>query len=200
MKTNIEKLLREGLITEGLITQSQLSKLERELDTLFANIGVDIEFTRHFFERVNDERNKRDISIDELRMIFKEVYAEYKNRLKKFGSGFEGVFKNPPTSINIPFVLGWDSENQELDLVTKTVMRKKNFQSNTPILPVGSKGKPTEKGKQEKFKKLKVGNEVVKYYPESNRFETLNGDLIELDRIFDSLPEELQNIVLSKID
>lgn len=201
MKGLIKTLLREGILTEGLISQSQLNTLERELDTLFASVGIDIEFTRHFFERVNDARNGKDITIDELRGIFKEVYAEYKSRLKKFGDGFEGVFKNPPTSINIPFVLGWDKENQELDLFTKTVMRKKNFQTDTPVLPVGSRNKPSNEPKKDKFKKYKLSNGmVVRYYADSNRFESLDGKPIEIDSIFDSLPDEMQNMVLTKMD
>ena len=32
--------------------------------------------------------------------------------------------KDLSTDINIPFVLKWDRDNQELDLVAKSVMRK----------------------------------------------------------------------------
>jgi len=200
MKSFIKKLLREGLIKEDYITPSQLKSLEGELDNLFQSIGVDIEFTKHFMERVNHERNKRDITIEELRMIFKDVYGEYKNKLKKYGTGFEGVFKNPPTDINIPFILNWDSNNQELDLVTKTIMRKKGFKSTTPILPVGSKNKPTPNAPKDKFKKLKLSNgTVIRYYEQSNRFETLDGSPIEIDTIFDALPSEIQDAVLTKM-
>jgi len=200
MRALIKTLLRENLINEGVVTQSQLDSLEAELDNLFKSVGVDIEFTRHFFERVNDARNGKDITIDELREIFKEVYAEYKSRLKRYGDGFEGVFKNPPTAINIPFVLNWDGKNKELDLVTKTVMRKKNFMSDTPILPVGSKNRPTNEPKKEKFKKYKLSSgEVVRYYADSNKFETVDGNPIDMDAIFDKLPEEMQNDIMSKM-
>ena len=33
------------------------------------------------------------------------------------------------SDINIPFVMKWDRENNELDMIAKTVMRKKNFQT-----------------------------------------------------------------------
>jgi hypothetical protein len=198
MKLFIKTLLRESLLKEEYVTISQLKHLENELDNLFKHIGIDIEFTRHFFERVNDERNGRDITIDELRMIFKEVYVEYKNKLIKYGSGFEAVFKNPPTSINIPFILQWDNKNGELDLVTKTIMRKKNFMSDTPILPVGS-NKP-ELQQRDKFNKISLLNgEKVRYYQDSNRFETLEGELLNIDDIFDLLTPELQDIVLTKL-
>lgn len=199
MKSLIKTLLREGLMTEeGTVTRLQLNKLEKELDDLFANVGIDIEFTRHFLDRVNDERNEREITVEELRMIFKEVYAEYKNKLKKYGAGFEAVFKNPPTAINIPFALDWDQENQELDLVGKTVMRKKNFTTSNPILPVG--GNKPEIQSREKFKKYKLpSGDVVRYYEDSNKFETLEGQPIDMDDIFDSLPEDMQDMVLAKM-
>ena len=36
----------------------------------------------------------------------------------------------------MPFVLKWDSNSQELDLVAKTVMRKKNFMTPDTKLSV----------------------------------------------------------------
>jgi len=41
---------------------------------------------------------------------------------------------------------------------------------------------------------------VVRYYEDSNRFETLEGKAIETDDIFDALPEEMQNKVFSNMD
>jgi hypothetical protein len=40
------------------------------------------------------------------------------------------------SDINVPFVLNWDPRSQVLDLVAKTVMRKKNFQTPNPELPL----------------------------------------------------------------
>ena len=34
------------------------------------------------------------------------------------------------TDVNVPFALQWDKDNQELDLVSKTVMRKQDFKSS----------------------------------------------------------------------
>ena len=66
MKNFIKKQLRESLIVESYVTSSQLNQLEAELDKLFADVGIDIEFTKHFLERVNDARNGREITIDEM--------------------------------------------------------------------------------------------------------------------------------------
>jgi hypothetical protein len=59
----------------------------------------------------------------------------------------------------------------------------------------------TNQPSREKFKKYKLpSGEAVRYYPESNRFETLEGQPIEMDNIFDALPEDMQDMVLSKMD
>jgi hypothetical protein len=38
--------------------------------------------------------------------------------------------------INVPFVLQYDKQNQELDLVSKTIMRKKDFATSNQKLKV----------------------------------------------------------------
>ena len=65
---------------------------------------------------------------------------------------------------------------------------------------MGSKNKPTNEPRKEKFKKYKLSNgKIVRYYAESNKFETLEGEPIDMDAIFDSLPEEMQNDIMSKM-
>jgi len=131
-----KKIAHDDPAYNSYITSEHLNSLERELDALFAGAGIDIEFTKHFLDRVNDPRNKKDITIDELRAIFKEVYSKYKDDINKSGASFQAVIKSLSTDINIPFALEWDEKNQEMDLVSKTVMRKKGFQTSNPILSV----------------------------------------------------------------
>jgi len=118
------------------VTSAQLDSLEKELDSLFSNAGIDIEFTKHFLDRINDPRNKKSITIEELRHIFKDVYSKYKDAINDAHIDFEAVIKSISTDINIPFALEWDKENQELDLVSKTIMRKKDFKTTNPVLKV----------------------------------------------------------------
>lgn len=202
MRTLIKKLLRESLITEGVVSQGDLDRLEKELDNLFANVGIDIDFTHHFFERVNDARNGKDITIDELRFIFKNAYAKYKDVLGNYGDGFEAVFNNRQTAINIPFILQWDRHNNELDLATKTIMRTKQFHSQEPFLPVNDANpvQPKDNTPKDKFKVIKLKNGIkVKYYELSNRFEDEKGQQLNIDDLFDSLPDELQDKVLTSM-
>ena len=44
------------------ITQKQLNAIESYADRLFRAVDIDVEFTRHFIDRVNDSRNKKQIT------------------------------------------------------------------------------------------------------------------------------------------
>ena len=67
------------------ITQGDLSQLERFADKLFAKVGIDVEFTKHFLDRVNDERNKKQITMSELTRLFKQEFKGGANLLHKWG-------------------------------------------------------------------------------------------------------------------
>jgi len=110
------------------VTQAQLDALEKVLDQVFAKVGIDIEFTRHFIDRVNDERNIKPISIKELAMLFKKEFIKYGKPIAQLGPDAQAVMKDLESDINIPFALNWNGE--ELELVAKTVMRKKDFKSS----------------------------------------------------------------------
>ena len=118
----------KDLIQED-ISMSQLNQVEKHLDKIWAKVGIDVEFTRHFHDRVNDERNKKPISTAELIRIYREIYKKYGKPISKLSRGTEILFKDMSTDINVPVVLKWDGK--ELDMIAKTVMRKKNFKSRT---------------------------------------------------------------------
>jgi hypothetical protein len=58
------------ILTEKFITKADLDQIEKYADKLFAKVGIDVEFTRHFLDRVNDERNKKQITSAELTRLF----------------------------------------------------------------------------------------------------------------------------------
>ena len=115
---------------EQPITPAQLNALEKALDALFKSLGIDVEFTRHFIDRVNDERNQEQITMPELINMFKKEYKRWGKPIAQMGPDSEAVMKDLESDINIPFVLKWDRDNQELDLVAKSIMRKKNFKTS----------------------------------------------------------------------
>tara|TARA_B100000579_G_scaffold409141_1_gene397899 strand:- start:2246 stop:3235 length:990 start_codon:yes stop_codon:yes gene_type:complete len=117
------------------ITKSDLDQIEKYADKLFAAVGIDVEFTRHFLDRANDERNKKPISTAELIGLFKKTYKKHGKKIPALGPDAEAVIKDMRTDINVPFVLNID-RNGMLDLVAKTVMRKQNFKTTNMELPV----------------------------------------------------------------
>ena len=116
-----------------MITQSDLNQVEKFADRLFAKVGIDVEFTRHFMDRVNDARNKKDITPSELTRLFKQSYSKYGKRIaQRLVLMLKPVINDMKTNINMPFVL--NLKGNELELVAKTVMRKKDFKTSGPKL------------------------------------------------------------------
>lgn len=136
---------KSGMFTESFepqeyiveeITQSDLKKIEQYADKLFQAVGIDVAFTRHFLDRVNDERNRKQITTTELEALFRKTFEKHGKRIPKLGPDAEAVIKDMQSDINMPFVLKWDRNSEQLDLVAKTVMRKKNFMTSNQKLTV----------------------------------------------------------------
>ena len=111
------------------VSQSELNQVEKYLDKVWAKVGIDVEFTRHFMDRVNDARNVKPISPAELIKIYRQIYKKYGKPISKLDSGVNILLKDMSTDINVPVVLRWNGK--ELEMIAKTIMRKKNFKSST---------------------------------------------------------------------
>ena len=114
--------------SEKEIKKSDLDQVEKYADRLFASLGIDVEFTRHFLDRVNDQRNVKQITSSELIRLFKQSFKKHGKTISKLGPDAEAVINDMKTDINMPFVL--NLKGGELELVAKTVMRKKDFKSS----------------------------------------------------------------------
>ena len=108
------------------MTSSELNSIERYADAELD--PIDVEFGNHFFDRLNDPRNGKEITSDELISFFnrlakkKEAFISFIERYREF------VVKDKNSSINIPFV---SQVNQAL---AKTVMRKPGFMTPDPTI------------------------------------------------------------------
>ena len=132
----IKKSTPGKLRYDETITTVDLQQLETFADKLFAKVGIDVEFTRHFLDRVNDERNRKPITMAELTRLFKQEFKRWAKPIAQMGPGQEAVMKDLQTDINLPFALQYDKDNNELDLIAKTVMRKKDFKTPNREFPV----------------------------------------------------------------
>ena len=83
--------------------------------------------TDHFFQRLNDPRNGKEISPAELTGFFKRLAKNKKKFLEFIKKYNEFVVKDKRTGINIPFMV------QANKLIAKTIMRKDDFKSSTPV-------------------------------------------------------------------
>ena len=115
---------------EEEISKKQLDELEKFADKLLAKFDIDIEFTKHFFDRVNDDRNTPDIKIAELQKFFKKIHKAKGNKIKTVND-LQAVLKDVTTQINIPAVIKRKPMG-DFEVVMKTIMRKKNFKSTSP--------------------------------------------------------------------
>jgi nicotinic acid mononucleotide adenylyltransferase len=115
----------------ALITQSDIRELEKFADGLLKDYGIDVEFTRHFGDRMSDERNSPCINVKELKDFFRKVYANKGIKIKG-NRGIEAILKDMQKSLNMPVVI--DYKNGEVELTFKTIMRKKNFTSPNKVI------------------------------------------------------------------
>tara|TARA_Y100000389_G_scaffold119179_1_gene116335 strand:- start:723 stop:1124 length:402 start_codon:yes stop_codon:yes gene_type:complete len=126
----------KDFITENkcdLIGMKQIKAFESIVDKLFKKYGIDFKFTRHFGDRMGDDRNNPCISMKELAEFIKKMYARQGKSIKGV-AGAEAVLKDIQSNLNIPVAVTYDRKNDEFDVVMKTIMRKKNFKSPDQII------------------------------------------------------------------
>jgi hypothetical protein len=118
------------------ISDSDLRQLEQFFDNLFAALQIDVEFTRHFKDRVNDARNGKPITIPELTKLFRDAMNRYGKKIHDMRPDAEAVLKDLSTQLNLPFVVKYDRASGDVDVVAKTIMRKRDFMTSSPVLKV----------------------------------------------------------------
>ena len=107
-------------------TPSQIKDLEKFADRLLNKYDVDIDFTRHFRDRMNDNRNRPCIQIAELQKLFQKMERFHGKRIKGHGEG-QAVILDMQKDLNMPVVI--DLKRGKFEVRAKTIMRKKNFKS-----------------------------------------------------------------------
>jgi hypothetical protein len=119
-----------------LYTYNEVKDLEKFADRLLNKYGVDIEFTRHFGERMSDQRNKPCIKISELQQMFKRIEANKAEKMRKQKDG-EYVIVDLQKDLNLPVVIEY-KRGTGFEVRVKTIMRKKNFMTTNTKVTVES--------------------------------------------------------------
>ncbi len=121
------KARNEGVINE--IPMDDLKDIDRVADKFLSPLDV-VLTDKHFFDRLNDPRNGKEISQAELIGFFKRL-SKHKKQFVEFLEKYEQmVATDDRTNINIPFM------KQANKAIAKTIMRKKDFKSSTPKLEI----------------------------------------------------------------
>jgi len=113
------------------VSQKQISDLEKFGDRLLKKFDIDIEFTRHFADRMNDTRNDPEIKVAELQKLFKKIQKNKGSEIKKHG-GMEVVLKDLSKDLNLPVAI--KKNGDEFEVINKTIMRKKDFKSSNKVI------------------------------------------------------------------
>ena len=112
-------------VTESTINEIPMADL-KQIDT-FADKKLnpaDVVLTdKHFFDRLNDPRNDKEISKAELIGFFKRLAKKKKTFLDFLDKYNQVVAVDDRTNLNIPFM------KQANKVIAKTVMRKKDFKT-----------------------------------------------------------------------
>ena len=128
-KRNIQQLRKEGVYEK--FTQSDVVGLEKFADRILKKYKIDVEFTRHFVDRLNDPRNDPEIKVAELQRFFKKI-----QRNKGIGilssPDIEAVLKDMETNLNLPVVI--KKKGNEFEVLNKTIMRKPNFKTTSKVI------------------------------------------------------------------
>jgi hypothetical protein len=113
----------ESVINE--IPMADLQQIDKYADRQLNPIDI-VLTDKHFFDRLNDTRNGKEISAAELTGFFKRLGRNKKKFVEFLTQYNQVVAKDNRTNINIPFML------QANKAIAKTIMRKGEFKTTTP--------------------------------------------------------------------
>ncbi len=124
------KLSKSKSLPPDALSRQDIRSLEAVLDSLFSKVDLDINIHgKHFIDRVNDWRNKNQITVKELNDIFRGTFKKYGKQLST-KKQLQAVLVDIQSKINVPFLIKYDKKEGELSIVAKTVMRKADFKTS----------------------------------------------------------------------
>ena len=113
-------------------SQKDVNDLEKFADRILAKYGIDVEFTRHFVDRLNDPRNSPEIKVSELQRFFKKIQRNKGKNIRN-NPDVEAVLKDMSTNLNLPVVIKTKGDDS-FEVTNKTIMRKKDFRTTSKVI------------------------------------------------------------------
>ena len=165
------------------IDKSQLSNIERYADSQLA--PADIEFAiPHFFDRLNDPRNGKEVTTAELTGFFKRLSKHKKDFLEFLKKYKEIVVKDKRNDLNIPFI---KSANK---VIAKTIMRKSDFKTYDYTLVTETDTKDMERELKSLYLK------ALKMFPNSPAQLKVRA---QIDKLIDQIAKSNGNTIKESI-
>ena len=130
-RTYIERMKKITKQRNEGFSQKDVDDIEKFADRILKKYDIDIEFTRHFVDRLNDTRNKPEIKVAELQRFFKKIQRN-KGRNIKNNPDIEVVLKDMSSNLNLPVVINY--KNGGFEVVNKTIMRKPDFKTTSKVI------------------------------------------------------------------
>ena len=128
-QSQIKQLQKSSFLED--FTQRDVNDLEKFADRILKKYDIDVEFTRHFVDRLNDPRNSPEIKVAELQKFFKKIQRN-KGRNIRNNPDVEAVLKDMSTNLNLPVVI--KTRGDEFIVTNKTIMRKKDFKTTSKVI------------------------------------------------------------------
>jgi hypothetical protein len=104
------------------MAKSDVQAVDQFADKILNPVDVDLT-SKHFFDRLNDPRNEKDINQAELIGFFKRLSRSKKKFIEFLDTYKQVVATDDRTNINIPFM------KRANRAIAKTIMRKKDFKT-----------------------------------------------------------------------
>ena len=120
-------------------SQKDVDDVEKFADRILKKYDIDIEFTRHFVDRLNDPRNNPEIKVAELQRFFKKIQKN-KGRNIRSNPDVELVLKDMSSNLNLPVVI--NKRGDSFEVVNKTIMRKQDFKTTSKVVRYEEKSNP----------------------------------------------------------
>lgn len=126
---NIESLTERIRFQPYNFDEDEIQFIDDFADEKMDPIDIDLS-GNHFFDRLNDPRNRPEIEPFELEDFFNKLSTQKDKFISFLNKYKEVVAKDKQTDINIPFM------KQANKAIAKTVMRKRNFKTSNPVIAI----------------------------------------------------------------
>ena len=167
LQKGLEEHLLESMIEDNMFRSNYIdfNRLERELDYIFDDLGIDINLTQHFKDRVTQRKvDKRDI-MD----LMSKVHDQYSQEIRFLKRDDNRVFRHLTRLLDIASVAGGIDNDGYKDLFLKTIL-KRNNSSEPPLRTNYTSPVLTVNENLSSYKD---------YIPEINKYMSENGMEIE---------------------